>query len=319
MEMKKLFYVIFMIFVWSHSLACAQKEGETQSAVSRLEGSLSLSGAWAMYPTVVAWAEAFKKIHPKVKIDVSAGGAGKGASDAMAGLVDIGLVSREPDPSELKKDILAVYVLKDAVFAVVSDKNFYLKDLLKKGVGKQALSGIYISGTITTWDQAAGQKGNKPIHVYTRSDSAGAAASWAAYLGKKQEDLKGIGVYGDPGLLEAVKRDPLGIGYNNFSFVFSREGAVLPGIKLLPIDSNENQAADPGEILANRQQAVAAIESGQYPAARKNYFFIKNKPSALVKEFIRFAFCEEGTKIVEEVGTSLPIPKEEREKILKGL
>jgi len=311
--MKKLLYVVFMILVWNYSLAFAQKEEK------ELQGSLSLSGAWAMYPTAVAWAQGFKKIHPKVKIDISAGGAGKGASDAMAGLVDIGMVSREPDPSELKKDIRAIYVLRDAVFPVVSDKNFYLKDLLKKGIRKRTLNNIYISGTTTTWDQVVGQKGNKSIHVYTRSDSAGAAASWAAYLGKKQEDLKGIGVYGDPGLLEAAKRDPLGIGYNNFSFVFSREGMVLAGIKLIPIDSNENGTADPDEVLESRQQAIVAIESGRYPATRKNYFFIKNKSSALVKEFIRFTLSEEGKKVVEEVGTSLPIPQEEREKILKSL
>ncbi len=311
--MKKLFYVVFMVLAWSHSLAFAQKEEK------ELQGSLSLSGAWAMYPMAVAWAQGFKKIHPKVKIDVSAGGAGKGASDAMAGLVDIGMVSREPDPSELKKDILAVYVLKDAVFPIVSDKNIYLKDLLKKGVKKQTLSEIYISGTMTTWDQVVGYKGNKPLHVYTRSDSSGAAASWAAYLGKKQENLKGIGVYGDPGLLEAAKRDPMGIGYNNFSFVFSRDGSVLSGIKLIPIDSNENGAADPDEVFESRQQAIAAIESGRYPATRKNYFFIKNKSSALVKEFIRFTLSEEGKKVVEDVGTGLPIPKEEREKILKSL
>lgn len=311
--MKNLFYVVFIVLIWSHSLTFAQKEEK------ELEGSLSLSGAWAMYPTAVAWAEAFKKIHPKIKIDVSAGGAGKGASDAMAGLVDIGMISRDPDPSELKKDILAIYVLKDAVFPVVSDKNFYLKDLLKKGVRKQTLNNIYISGTMTTWDQVVGQKGNKPIHVYTRSDSAGAAASWAAYLGKKQEDLKGIGVYGDPGVLEAAKRDPLGIGYNNFGFVFSWDGSVISGIKLIPIDSNENGTADPDEVLESRQQAIAAIESGRYPATRKNYFFIKNKSSALVKEFIRFTLSEEGKKIVEKIGTSLPIPKEEREKILKNL
>jgi len=52
-----------------------------------LSGTVILSGAWAIYPTAVAWGEAFQKLHPKVKIDVSAGGAGKGAADAIAGLV----------------------------------------------------------------------------------------------------------------------------------------------------------------------------------------------------------------------------------------
>ena len=68
-------------------------------------------------------------------------------------------------------------------------------------------------------------KVGKPVHVYTRSDSCGAAASWAKYLGdKKQEDLKGVGIYADTELIEAAKRNPIGIGYGNFSYVFAQEG-----------------------------------------------------------------------------------------------
>ena len=299
--------------------ASGDPQGRPLAQEQKLEGAITISGAWAIYPTVVMWAEHFEKKYPGVKIYVSAGGAGKGAADAIAGLVDIGMVSREPDPSELKKNIQAIYVLKDAVYPVVSEKNFFLPDLLKKGITKQTLSDIYISGIITTWGQVIGKKDNKPIHIYTRSDSCGAAASWAAYLGKKQEDLKGVGIYGDPGLLETSKRDPVGIGYNNFSYVFTRDGSLMPGIKLVPIDSNENGIADKNEVYTNRTQAVAAMESGRYPAARKNFFFTRKDANPLVKEFIRFALSEEGAKIVEAVATSLPIPKGEREKILKSL
>lgn len=283
------------------------------------KGTVTLSGAWAIYPTAVAWAEAFQKKYQNVKIDVSAGGAGKGAADAIAGLVDIGMVSRDPDPSEIKKGILPVYILHDAVFPVISDKNPALGDLLKKGIKRQTWIDIYISGITTTWDKVVGRNINKNIHVYTRSDSCGAAASWAAYLGKKQEDLRGVGVYGDPGLLEAAKRDPIGIGFSNFSYVFTREGTVVKGARLVPIDSNENGIADPDEIYENREVAIKAIRAGRYPATRRNYFFVKGKPKGLVKEFIEFALSDEGTRIVEEVGTSLSLSKAEREKVLKGL
>ncbi len=311
--MKKIFVYLFaasLLFVGDQNIFAQEKE---------LQGSLALSGAWAIYPTAVAWAEAFKKIHPKVQIDISAGGAGKGAADTIAGFVDIGMVSREPDPSELNKGIRAIYILKDAVYPVVSEKNFSLVDLHKAGIRRQALREIYISGAIATWGQATNTKSNKLIHVYTRSDSAGAAASWANYLGKKQEDLKGIGVYGDPGILEAVKRDPVGLGYSNFSFIFTKEGSVLPGIAIVPMDSNENGLVDADEIFETRQQAVAAIESGRYPATRKNYFFIRKNSGDLAREFIRFALSEEGAKIVDEVATSLPISKKEREEIIEAL
>jgi phosphate transport system substrate-binding protein len=203
---------------------------------------------------------------------------------------------------------------------VVSDKNPALADLLKKGVKKQTWIDIYISGIIATWDGVVGRKVNKPIHVYTRSDSCGAAASWAKYTGnKKQEDLRVVGVYGDPGLLEAAKRDIVGIGYSNFSYVFTREGTVVKGAKLVPIDSNENGIADPDEIYNDRETAIKAIRAGRYPATRKNYFFVKGKPKGLVKKFVEFTLSDEGAKIVDEVGTSLPLTKAEREKVLKSL
>lgn len=287
---------------------------------AELKGSITISGAWAIYPTAVAWADAFRAKHPGVRIDISAGGAGKGAADAIAGLADIGMVSREPDPAELKKGVTPVYILHDAVFPIVSERNPSLDGLLKKGIDKEKWQGFYITGLLSTWDEAAGTKTGKKVHVYTRSDSCGAASSWAKYVAnKKQEDLKGVGVYGDPGLVEAVKRDPLGVGYSNFSFVFTREGAVVTGIRLVPIDSNANGKADSDEVFNDRASAIKAIEAGRYPATRKNYFFIKGKPQGPVKEFIKFALSYEGARIVDEVGASLPIPKAEREKIIKNL
>ena len=60
----------------------------------KLEGRLSFSGAFALYPMAVKWSEEFKKVHPDVKIDISAGGAGKGMTDVLNNMVDIGMVSR---------------------------------------------------------------------------------------------------------------------------------------------------------------------------------------------------------------------------------
>ncbi len=288
--------------------------------VKDIKNHITLSGAWAIYPTAVAWAEAFQKKYPGVKIDISAGGAGKGASDAIAGLADIGMVSREPDPAEIHKGVFPIYILDDAVFPVINEKNPAIKHILKKGIKKQALIDLYIKKKIKRWDQLIDSNLNKAIHVYTRSDSCGAAASWANFLDrKKQEDLRGVGIYGDPGILEAVRRDPLGIGYSNFSFIFTREGTVIKGIKLLPIDSNENGFVDSDEIYNSRKEALKAVYAGRYPAIRKNYFFVKGKPEGLAKEFIKFALSDEGTKIAEKVGLGIPLGKKEREQVLKSL
>ncbi len=308
---------IVLIFILSGIFYISTSHSSPQGKV--LKGTISLSGAWAIYPTAVAWAEKFEEIYPDVKINVSAGGSGKGVADVLAGFVDIGMVSREPDSSEIKKGIFPIYILHDAVFPIVSDKNPFLKELMKKGIKRGVWINIYVRGKIKKWDEILGVKAEKPIHLYTRSDSCGAGESWAKYLGKKQEDLKGIGVYGDPGIIEAVKRDPLGLGYSNFSYVFERDGSILKGIKIVPIDFNENGIADDYELYNFRDRVVKAINDNLYPVRRRNYFFVKGKPEGLLKEFILFALSEEGTKIVEEVGTSLPLSREERKKVLKSL
>jgi len=51
-----------------------------------LKGTITISGAWALYPMAVKWASEFQKIHPGVKIDISAGGAGKGIAGALGGV-----------------------------------------------------------------------------------------------------------------------------------------------------------------------------------------------------------------------------------------
>ncbi|HEY4786477.1 MAG TPA: substrate-binding domain-containing protein, partial [Bacteroidales bacterium] len=119
-----------------------------------LEETITLSGAFALYPMAVKWADEFKRLHPKVRIDLSAGGAGKGMTDALAKIVDIGMVSREIYPEELKKGAYGIAVTKDAVVATISDKNPVLKDILSHGLKKNAANEVFITGKYKTWGQA---------------------------------------------------------------------------------------------------------------------------------------------------------------------
>jgi phosphate transport system substrate-binding protein len=270
-----------------------------------LEGNISLSGAFALYPIAVKWAEEFKKIHPKVKIDISAGGAGKGITDVLSKVTDIGLVSRDLNPEEVKKGAFPIAVTKDAVIPTISSTNPYLKELQAKGIKKEALNNLFITGKIKYWNQL-GFKGSAPIHVYTRSDAAGAAETWAKYFGKKQEDLLGVAVYGDPGLATAVKRDPGGIGFNNIVYVYdSKTKKATNGVVVLPIDLNKNGQIDPDEnFYGDVDQLIAAIVAGKYPSppARDLYFVTKGKPTnAIVIEFTKWILTE-GQKYVNDAG-----------------
>lgn len=281
-------------------------------------GTLSLSGAWAIYPLAVKWGEAFQQLHPRVRLDISAGGAGKGMADALSGAVDIGMVSREVDKAEKVKGALPIFIAKDAVFATISAANPAALQIRTKGISTRTLANIYVNKTVRTWQQAVGGK-DAPIHIYTRSDACGAASAWAATLGKyRQDDLTGIGVYGDPGLLEAVRRDPLGLGYNNLGYVFTGE-TVTPGIILVPIDANGNGKVDATERIITRDDAYAAVTGGRYPGARKEYFVTRGKPTGLALAFIEFALSDAGTKVLQNTGGYVPLSNNEQATVLKAI
>jgi phosphate transport system substrate-binding protein len=272
----------------------------------KMEGTITISGAFALYPMMVRWGEEFKKLYPDVKFDISAGGAGKGMSDALAGAVDIGMVSRDIYPEEEQKGAFWVPVTRDAVFVSINQKNPVWEDLRRKGVTQDTFIGIYITGKITTWGQVVGRpEVSDPIHVFTRSDACGAADAWAKYLGnKKQEDLKGVAVYGDPGLLDAVVKDPLSIGYNNLNYVFDAQtGQPVAGAAIVPIDTDGNGQADPVETYATKKDAMDAVATGRYPSppARDLNLVTKGKPTGLTKAFIAWILTD-GQKYVDEVG-----------------
>ncbi len=105
------------------------------------------------------------KIHPNVKIDISAGGAGKGMTDALSGMVDIGMVSREVYPEEIKKGANPVAVAKDAVVPVISGNNPALNDILAKGLKKDVANDIWGTGKYKTWAQAFGVRSKSPLYA----------------------------------------------------------------------------------------------------------------------------------------------------------
>ncbi len=270
-----------------------------------LSGTISISGAFALYPITVKWADEFKKLHPDVKFNISAGGAGKGITDALSGLVDIGLASRDIDPAEVKKGAYTIYVTKDAVVPTFNTGNPNAAALLAKGVTKSGFQDVFINGTTKSWNQLAGKAG-APIHVYTRSDAAGAGETWAKYLGKKQEDLLGVGVYGDPGLAEAVKKDAVAIGYNNLAYLYDlKTRKPLAGVHALPIDINGNGKIDANEsFYGTLDELTAAIGEGKYPSppARNLGFLFKGKPKKKeLVEFVKYVLTT-GQKFVDENG-----------------
>ena len=318
MKAKFLLFTLLSTIV-AMSVSCSGKGTSTSSDGDELNGNISISGAFALYPLAVKWAEEFQKLHPMVRIDLSAGGAGKGMTDVLADVVDLGMVSREVYDAELQKGALPIATAKDAVVITFNTDNPYAKELVKKGFSKETASKIWITGEYTTWGQVLGTNDKTPIHIYTRSDACGAAETFAMWMGHKQEDLLGTAVFGDPGLASAVQSDKLAIGFNNIGYAYDdKSHKPNPGLLVMPVDGNNSGAIEDEEYFYDtKDDFIAAVAEEKYPSppARDLYLVSHGVPqNPVVTAFLEYVLGDGQTHNVPTGYISMS-----EEKIQQGL
>lgn len=328
--MRKQALILLSVIVSASLLltACGTSSASTPAPVpgdasttDQLSGTISVSGAFALYPMMTVWAEEFTKVHPDVQFDVQGGGAGKGMTDTIAGAVDIGMISRSIKDEETAQGIFWVSVTKDAVFPIISSENPVAQQILAKGITQETFNKIYITGEITTWGEVVGDPSiTETINVFTRSDAAGAAEQWAKYSGgKAQEDLKGIGVNGEPSMVDTVIKDPLGIGYGNLNSIFDLSGGgLVPGIIIPPLDINANGQADAEEVYKSKEDAFGAVANGTYPSppARFENLATMGKPEGVTLAFIEWILTD-GQQYLESAGYVPLTPEQQAESLAK--
>ena len=180
---------------------------------------------------------------------------------------------------------------------------------------------IFITGEIKTWGEVIGKPEVKDeIHVYNRSDACGAGEMWAKFSGGKvQDDIKGIGVNGEPALVDTVIKDPLGIGYSNLNSVFDMSaGGTVLGAVVPPVDINANGQADADEYYKTKDEAVNAVSSEKYPSppARFENLATKGKPTGLTLAFIEWILTD-GQQYLGQAGYVPLTPEQQTESLQK--
>lgn len=283
--MKKRFLLTICLsaLIVSMSISRKGKSVEATNDGDELNGNISISGAFALYPLAVKWSEEFQKMHPGVRIDLSAGGAGKGMTDVLADVVDLGMVSREVYDAELQKGAVPFATAKDAVVITINADNPFAGELMKKGISKETATKIWITGENVSWGQVLGTNDATPVHVYTRSDACGAAETFALWMGHKQEDLRGTAVFGDPGLASAVQADKLAVGLNNIGYAYDEKSRKPnPGLLVVPIDRDNDGVISSDEYFYDtKDDFIAAVSENKYPSppARDLYLVSHGVPT----------------------------------------
>ena len=243
------------------------------------------------------WVADFMKIHPGIKITITAGGTGKGIEDLQDKKSQLAMISRPLTDEEMEAGVWTVPVAKDGVAAIMNQKNPYCKRVLEQGLSPEEFHKVFTSDKPVTWGELLDTVGKEKAAVFTRTDESGAAVIFAGFLNKESSDLKGTGVTSDSEMIKKIQMNLYGIGYCNFSYAFDPATRdQIKDIQIIPADLDYNNKIDRKEIpFSNLEKAHRGLWLGYYPKdlCRELSMGSLGKPTdPSVVEFLKYILTE---------------------------
>lgn len=245
---------------------------------------ITVKGSDTMVILAQKWAEVYMKENQGTAIQVTGGGSGTGISALINGATDIANASRKMKRSEMDKlksryNTLGVEIAcaKDGITIYLHPSN-KVKELTIDQLGK------IFRGEITNWKEVGGD--DKAIKLYGRENSSGTYVFFQENVVKGDYASSTQTLPGTAAVVNAVKKDPNGIGYGG--------AAYAEGIEICKVKKDANSPA--------YQASAETIAKNQYPISRYLYMYVKSKPTGELKKYIDWVLSPEGQKLVVEAG-----------------
>jgi phosphate transport system substrate-binding protein len=247
-------------------------------------------GSDTLVNLALAWAEAYMRLHPEVRISVTGGGSGTGIAALINGTVNIANASREMKPEELDmarangitpKEFT---VARDAIAVVVHPSNPVT------GLTLQQLSDMYTS-RITNWSQVGGE--DHPIVLLSRESNSGTYVYFLEHVVRLGDDKSQLLFSPDTllmpsseGISAEVRQNPNAIGYDGL-------GYVTPDQKTLAIAVGVGNP----QVLPSAE----TVNQGTYPISRPLYMYTAGEPAGVIKDYLDW-IQNDGQEMVTELG-----------------
>ncbi len=253
--------------------------------------SIENKGSDTLVNLALAWAEAYAKVKPNVRISVTGGGSGTGIAALLNGTVDIANASRslsEEEKAAAKAEGFEanqITVAMDAIAVIVNPSN-PVSDLTI-----QQLSDIY-TGRITNWKQVGGE--DRPIVLLSRESNSGTYVYFLENVVRQgradSTDLfspNALLMPSSEGISNEIRQNPNAIGYDGL-------GYVTPDVKVIRV------AAKPGGEYV--MPTADTVVQGKYPIARGLYMVTRGQPTGAVADYLQWIKGPEGQAIVRQLG-----------------
>jgi len=279
-----LLLICSMILTACGGRASAQADAAAQKTIEN-------TGSDTIVNLALAWAEAYQKVKPEVRISVSGGGSGTGIAALINKTTDIANASRKINDTETqdaKKNGVEpreIEIARDAIGVIVNPHNPVQQLTL------QQISDIY-SGKITNWREIGGE--DRPIVLLSRESNSGTHVYFLAQV-VRLGDSKDKTLFSQDtlllpsseGIMAEVRQNPNAIGYDGL-------GYITPDVKTLAIASK-----DGGEYV---KPSVESVNNGKYPIARPLFMYTNGEPAGDVKTYLDWILGPDGQKIVGDLG-----------------
>ncbi len=238
-----------------------------------LSGRLAFAGSTTIQPLIEQLAEEFRNRHPNVELEIAAGGSVVGINAIQDGQVDIGMVSRELRPEEMREGMENFQIAIDVIAIIVHPTNPV------QNLTAEQLRGIY-RGEITNWSEVGGP--DLSILPVIREISSGTRGAFDEIVLDDEEPVANADTQVTAGEVEArVASTPEAIGYVGF-------GNIGDGVQVIAIN--------------NVNPSPETAQDNSYQLKRPLQLLIGPLSRPLARSFVDFVLSSEGQQIVVRDG-----------------
>lgn len=276
---KKSIKIIIAAMVATMSMGifsgCGSKDtGDGASSEGSKSATITISGSTSIGPLMEKEAAAYKKENSNVNIEIQQIGSSAGIKNAISGVSEIGMASRELKDEE-KAEVKETVIAFDGIGLIVHPNN------TATNLTMDQIKQIY-TGKITNWKEVGGK--DAPIVVVSRDESSGTRSAFQELVDFTSEELEKSSTIadGNGSVKTTVATNENAIGYVSFE-------TVDTSVKALTVDKVE---PTPENVLAKT-----------YPLSRPFILVYKDaKITEEGKKFIDYILSDAGQTIVEEAG-----------------
>ena len=312
-RLLRLFSVIWIVLLGLSAVmyGCSERSGQKEKHRPKKDiPAITITGSLELYPLLSQLAFEFNRVYPDVRIDVTPGISLQGQPDILFRMMESEKPVNTIKESSWDTALVSLSLAYDAILPFGNASNPYLKKLKGSGITQSQFRYIFLDATLDHWGQLTQADSSHRINPFTRTDLCESGEIWSSFLGTDQVNLTGAGVYGESGMVMAVRKNVYSIGYASMRSVFDRKTFEPMGdLAVIPIDLDKNGKIDLYENFFNNLEDISyAVKKGTYPSPPARTLFIvfsKSSRDRLVTEFIIWIY-ENGLQTIRDAGYVVP-------------